>query len=188
MEATMWTTKAKITLGVGIAAALALVAWVVSHVMQKPMEVTGDPPVTVSDGSLHARSANGWLKDPDAKTIQPGPANGHLVVGASCKMATSAFLWADSKLYPISKGATVTIVHVPVSGSPAEVDIKVPSGNEPLTIKTIDGSFGSPGGNHNDRQHSFAGKVAQIKISDPSDTWKPADPQNPHYAVEFCYK
>ena len=174
-----------------------------------PMQVTGDPPVTVSDGSLHAHSENGWKKNTSGgdKSIEPNPQSGsgtgQLV--PTCLMQDShgnaalANLWADDKNYDILPGATVTIVHdsADASSSPhaAEVSIAVPSApGTPLTFTTVEGNFGqdngAKGGKHN-RQHSRQGEVESITIQNPSGaatTWFPVNYKNPHFTLEFCYK
>jgi hypothetical protein len=168
----------------------------------KPFQVSGDPPVTVSDGSLHAHSRNGWMTDADTDTtIQPKPASGQLVY--TCLMqdsqgnATSASLWADDKIYDILPGATVTVVHdsgnASAAANAAAVTIAVPSSpGSPLTITTVEGTFAkSKPNSRNNRQHSRPGEVESITIqnlSGPVQIWRPVNSSNPHFTLEFCYK
>jgi hypothetical protein len=182
-------------------------AWVHSKFQEvkfqevKPFQVTGDPPVTVSDGSLHAHSGNGWVADYDGDTtIQPKPKSGTL--GTSCKMIdshgnpTATSLWADDKIYDISPGATITIVHDPADKSAAAaaqaaVTIQVPNGTGDLTITTAKGSFYAGKGTRHNREHTRPGEVASITINNPRAspvTWTPVNPDNPHFTLLFCYQ
>jgi hypothetical protein len=170
-----------------------------------PFQVTGDPNVTVSDGSLHAHSVNGWTtNNPADKTIQPNPKSGSL--GYTCNMqdshghATSASLWADDQIYDILPGAKVTIVHDHnnASGHDGTITITVPhappqSATDVLTIKTSEGTFDAPSGaaNRYNREHSRRGEVESITIQNPSgssQTWYPVNHNNPHFTVLFCYQ
>lgn len=174
---------------------------------RKPLQVTGDPPVTVSDGSLHAHSDNGWTTNSASdKTLQPNPSSGQL--GFTCNMAdsnglaTATSLWADDKTYDILPGASITIVHDSADASGAahspEINIAVPhippsSGLDVLTITTVEGSFdkASGRGGRNNREHSRRGEVESITISNPTGppvTWRPVNSKNPHFTLEFCYK
>ena len=72
----------QVVAGLGMAALGAVIALLVRPGQIKPFQVTGDPPVTVSDGSLHAHSSGGWVADQDGdKTIQPSPSTGTLAAG-----------------------------------------------------------------------------------------------------------
>lgn len=173
----------------------------------KPFQVTGDPPVTVSDGSLHAHSDNAWTTNSAAdKTLQPNPSNGQLVytcnMADSNGLATPTSLWADDKIFDILPGATITIVHDSADASgaahAAEINITVPhippsSASDVLTIATVEGSFdkASGKGGRNNREHSRRGEVESITISNPTGppvTWHPVNSKNPHFTLEFCYK
>jgi hypothetical protein len=172
-----------------------------------PFQVPGDPPVMVSDGSLHAHSSNGWVEHgaKDQK-ITANPVTGSLVGGVNCKMHdklgnyVSAFLWTDDDLlYPIQPGATIQIKHDSAdaaSANVAEVDITLPNPMGPLQITTQDGYFEpekmAKGGKHN-RQHSRPGEVESITITNPGVspfTWPPAgyDSKYPHFTLAFCYQ
>ena len=156
-----------------------------------PLQVPGDPPVMVSDGSLHVHSRNGWVENGATdKTVTAKPVTGSLVGGVNCGMQDnlgntfSAVLWTDDDLlYPIQPGATIQIKHDSAdaaSASVAEVDITLPKPVGPLQIKTQDGYFEpekmAKGGKHN-RQHSRPGEVESITITNPGVTpftWPPA--------------
>jgi hypothetical protein len=134
-------------------------------------QVTGDPPITVSDGSLHSHSRNGWVRDTDTDTVitpkAANPTNGGQydtscgMTGAPNGMGTlnpvSAALWTDDdKLYDISptptQGVRVTIVH-DIAGlsnptnpnAEAQVIIDIPpigtTTSGPPVITTVRGSF-----------------------------------------------
>jgi hypothetical protein len=134
-------------------------------------QVTGDPPVTVSDGSLHAHSKHDWVRDMDTDTVITPKARNPTLGGqydTSCGMTgapngigtlnpVSGVLWTDDdKLYDISptptQGVRVTIVH-DIGGltnptdpnAEAQVIIEVPamSANTsgPPVITTARGSF-----------------------------------------------
>jgi len=177
-----------------------------------PFQVPGDPPVMVSDGSLHAHSNNGWKEANHRSEITAIPNNGDpnmgsLAASANCGIKDSngnyaAALWTDDSndvLYPIQHGAQISIVHDSgdvASGGDAHITIAVPQAMGPLTITTMDGDFEPelPGkkGKHN-RQHSRPGEVESITITNPSATpytWPPSSygSKYPHFALEFCYQ
>ena len=172
----------------------------------RPLQVTGDPPVTVSDGSLHAHSDNDWMTNSAGgdKTLQPktGQLRYTCLMADSNGQATSASLWADDKIYDILPGATITIVHDSADASSAahaaEINITVPhvppsSASDVLTITTVEGSFDAPKGKggRNNREHSRRGEVESITISNPTGSqqiWQPVNYKNPHFTLEFCYK
>jgi hypothetical protein len=181
---------------------------------QEFFQPTGDPPVTLSNGSLYAHSDNNWVSDSDGgQTIKPKGAtsnNGTLQKG--CEITDRfgheffAGLWAPE--YPpetmeIRPGGTVKIKHASVLAGRQDpsITIKVPqAGGSPgqnLTIKTAYGKFGAEAGDEkHSRTHSRLGPVEQIDLYDPADTglsypyfsWKPANPKDPHFTLQFCYK
>ena len=127
-----------------------------------PYQVTGDPPVTVSDGSLHAKSKNGWTTSPTAPAnpLIAMPASGDtskgsLVAGATCALDDGtgakppkylpAALWTDDdKVYPIAPGATIVVNHDPGEASTAtagSITIALPATTGPLTITAAEGNF-----------------------------------------------
>jgi len=171
----------------------------------------GDPPVTVSDGSLHAHSLNKWLGDktPTSGTgliITPNPSGATLSANCSAVQVNSqkvaAYLWTDDeKVYDLTPGSnatlTITIVHDPNDGdSDANVIISYPPSG-PLTITTDQGTF--DGQTLKNRLHSRRGNVASITVtgtatafnppnSSGAPTWTPPNPANPHFTLGFCYK
>lgn len=177
--------------------------------------VSGDPPVTVSDGSLHAHSAFNWLPDASdghgGMTIMPRGAtgaSGMLRNGCGIDPTTNSLaakLWTDSQDYPIDPGATVTITHDPDNtGSSqdvpnAAITIQVPTvgatgASGVLSIHTITGNFAPAASGlrgRNNRQHSRAGEVSAIQISSSgghgASGWAPANARNPHFTLGFCY-
>jgi hypothetical protein len=177
----------------------------------KRLQVTGDPPVTVGDGSLHARSQNGWVKNGNGgdATIEPkSKGGGQATLHPGCGLAVdsktvSALLWTDDdKLYDISPNGAVfnaTITHdsdnVSNGGDPA-IEITIPSVGYPLTITTKDGTFekakDAKGRGAGNRQHSRPGQVEKVVVSagSTSITWDPKTIKqyNPHYTLAFCYE
>jgi hypothetical protein len=179
-----------------------------------PLQVSGDPPITVSDGSLHAHSKNDWvMPDPDGGlTIQPLPANAVLRKSdaSTCNIQSSwgeflyAALWTDDdKTTPIEPGSMITIVHDPgdtADGTDASgyVTIAVPQANQgPLQIKSAYDGFlpvnhGKNGFGRSNRQHVRPGEVKSITITynGRTTTWPPAGykSKNPHFTLEFCYQ
>ncbi len=141
-------------------------------------QAPGDPPVTVSDGSLHAHSKYDWTADNDTDpTITPNPAStasGYTPgYSTTCGMTAldpitgkpnpvSGVLWTDDEmttdLSPGTTGITVTIVHDPngldapdSTGHDAEVIITANPGTAP-TIATNRGSFHAPEGSNPGQQ------------------------------------
>jgi hypothetical protein len=209
--------------GAGVAAViLAGLAWFLNaqgllhfgHI--KPLQVTGDPPITVSDGSLHAKSKNGWTSDAQTDQLMAMPADGQLVAGANCGLTdgngkyVAASLWTDDdddQPYTISPGQKVVIHHDSGEASSAandKVTIRLPTGKGPLTIVSDEGYFAAedinpmtskpfPNGKHN-RRHVRPGNISSIEIKDSTDTvlykWPPKDytSKNPHFTLSFCYQ
>jgi hypothetical protein len=167
-----------------------------------PLQVTGDPPVTVGDGSLHAHSkVSGWGTEGDAdKTIQAYPKGGKLY--KDCGMtddsgqAASVLFWHDDdKVDNISPdagtGLTITITHdtdgTPQGGDPT-ITITIPTTQDSLVMTTNSGHFHKSDGKHYNRRHSRAGEVEKIVVVGGGNP-KPWVPQyhNPHFTLSFCY-
>jgi hypothetical protein len=178
--------------------------------------VTGGPPVTVSDGSLHAHSLYDWTTNVNGdQTIIPKAASGSGSFSNGCKMTVpnplipplplpnpfsptktvSALLWLDDgssyDLSPLTDGVLVTITHDTAgagSAANAAVTVSIPPSGAP-TIHSVQGGFGpSMRGN---RMHSRPGNVSEIKVVRNSGAvikdWIPAT-QNPHYTIGLCYQ
>jgi hypothetical protein len=173
-------------------------------------QVTGDPPVTVSDGSLHAHSKKKrWVSpDPDPHTIQPNPPGGQLYNdGTQCKKMmvsgkpVSAFFWRDDLNDDISPAPntslTILIVHDHANASDKKgvVTVSYPWDSVskkygPLTINDPVDFFGPDQGNGN-RVHPRPGEVESITVMGSVTsipTWTPANPDNPHFTIGFCYQ
>ena len=131
---------------------------------------TGDPPVTISDGSLHAKDANGWYNldthNNAAKLIAltaSGTNTGTIVAGRTCGVSNgknpptylAAAFWATDQNSPeippteITAGSTIIIHHDPKNAATDsnghakdQVIITVPPGPSPgqLTIDTSNGA------------------------------------------------
>ena len=157
-------------------------------------QVTGDPPVTVSDGSLHAHSANKWTKDGSDGDMTIQPVGAGLAAATSCQMKDQAAFCADDTEYQvINPGATIIIHHDPSEtkgGTDAEslVTIKVPNPSGGLTITSAQGGFSKSKGKRFNREHERAGEVTEIDIDNPVFQWKPKNPHNPHFTLAFCYQ
>jgi hypothetical protein len=169
---------------------------------------TGDPPVTVSDGSLHAHSKAGWASNAESAQITPAG-------NASLKANCSGMTGADDSLFGTSNQASVTfwaddtesLGISPPGGGTTQIDIKYDSADtasptvtikasaSSLTIVTADGAFlaePSHSDNH-DRAHSRDGQVEQITISGANyqgnnQVWTPQNPYHPHFTLGFCFK
>lgn len=152
-------------------------------------QVGGDPPVTLSDGSLHAHSrASGWQSDQNygsyGKLMMPNPANGSLHVGGCNGMTglnssgklqpASAIFWSDDHedwdISPASSNGTTT-VHIQYSSkddahnNPWVVIIAPASGQ--LVIQSDDDYFSpdlNPGSGPHNRAHIRQGDVEAIWI------------------------
>ena len=192
-------TQAAAGLGIAVVgAAIALFLQfkgVISFSGPHKLQVTGDPPVTVSDGSLHAHSYKGWVGDNDGDTtIRPGPPDGTLSQTCTDSSGTTVTtsLWTDDDMtHIIAPGATVTIIHDSADASSADkagIDITLPNGKGALTITTREGSFYKGKGKRHNREHSRPGEVESIAISNPSYTWYPQNPKDPHFTLLFCYE
>jgi hypothetical protein len=168
------------------------------------MQVTGDPPVTVSDGSLHVHSKAGWKPDSAiaGQTILPV---GTQLDRNKCDLtvktkSVSAFFWHDGTADDISPAQNtelkITIVHDPANStsSGGSVTVKIPW-NGALTIEDPDtGANGGFDSGNEDRKHRRPGRVESVKIeganSSPTQpiVWTPVDKTVPHYTIGFCYK
>lgn len=182
-----------------------------------PFQVTGDPPITVSDGSLHVKSDKGWTSDPTASAavLTAMPPDGQLVAGKDCGLKdgngkyVAASLWTDDdndKPYTIKAGATIVIHHDSNDANDAgkdSVTILLPKAQGPLTITSAEGEFAAEDinpkdnmpyakGKHN-RRHARPGNITSIEITQPDGTspkpWPPPDypSKNPHFTLSFCY-
>jgi hypothetical protein len=184
------------TVGLLSAAAAAALTYMFVHMPGSNKQPPGDPPVTVSDGSLHAHSKPAltippnppWLADQPTATgsgqiIQPYPPNGTLSSGCTDMVVNSnkasAYLWTDDEnAYDITPSALetlkITITH-DSSGttSDSKVIIKVPP-NGQLTITTNDGSFDRP--DLSNRLHSRRGNVESIKVEGSAIPFNPPNP------------
>jgi hypothetical protein len=161
-------------------------------------QVTGDPPVTVSDGSLHAHSQGDWQADTDGgQTIKPNPPMGTLSQTCTARGVTATTsLWMDDETtHKIAPGAKVTIVFASDEASSAahaaDIDITVPDGKGDLKIYTHEGNFGARKGKKYNREHSRSGEVESITIYNPGETpfvWNPTNIYHPHFTLLFCYQ
>jgi hypothetical protein len=195
----------------------ATVAYSVVHMPGSNRQPPGDPPVTVSDGSLHAHSKAKWAQDrtpanyPSGQTITPNSTAGALAATCPTVQVNSknvaAYLWTDDeKAYDLTPSAntalTITIVHDPddpdYPSTDSQVVISYPP-NGPLTITTHEGSF--DGYTLKNRLHSRRGNVVSINVTgtaaafNPPNTngaaatWTPpAGDFNPHFTLGFCYQ
>ncbi len=167
------------------------------------LQVTGDPPITVSDGSLHAHSKLwGWMPDSaggDATfnaLAHDGTIKGKLAKGCSMTTSTSssvsAEFWSDN-MEPLDispdqgSGLTITITHTGIN-----VVVTVPNEGtaSPLTVNASPEFFYQSEGNGN-RRHKRAGEVSKIVIVGHGATpitWTPVNPKNPHFTLGFCYQ
>jgi hypothetical protein len=175
------------------------------------LQPTGDPPVTVSDGSLHAHSQSGWVSPNESPTITP---NGKELSSTSCPDVTglddnwwyptsheaSVTFWADdTDSLDISPpgGSTTQIViqYASTGGMVKKPNVTINASAASLTITTDADSFlaePSHSDNH-DRSHSRDGEVEQITISGANYTgnnrvWIPQNPKHPHFTLGFCFK
>jgi hypothetical protein len=174
-----------------------------------PFQVTGDPPVTVSDGSLHAHSKNGWQGDAASSQnkLQPNPTGGTLT--ANCKLMTglndagnsnlaAATFWADDHeswdISPQAGGSTrVEITYSSKNDTGGHPLVIITAQQNGLAIETQDDSFEPEptSSDQHDRAHSRKGEVEQIKITGAqyhnNAVWSPQNPQHPHFTLGFCY-
>jgi hypothetical protein len=158
-------------------------------------QVPGDPPVTVSDGSVHAHSPKGWVTpDPDASNhtiIQPlsptgDGSSGTFFAGSDCANAppsgtaqtpgATAFLWTDDgpdTFYDISPPASGQWTVVITDSNANAVTVSYPnitaSTPKPtLLIKASQGGFDavrSGDNDENNREYSVPAVVRNIKVT-----------------------
>jgi hypothetical protein len=177
----------------------------------KIQEGTGDPPVTLYDGSLDAYSRAGWKDNlgNNPTVINPLPSNGSLHP-TGCDLHgsemmgdnhnTSAYLaFIDSAGHTESwdiapapgKTTTITITHdtAGANRNDPRIVVKVPSTGA-ITMETKADSWdGNPAAAH--RAHHRKGHVEEIVITGSAShdgDWKPKDPKNPQVRLGFCFK
>lgn len=188
--------------GVGVGLYARAKNWIVFPAVNR--QVVGDPPITVSDGSLHVHSKlYGWNPDSaggDASfnaVAKDGTTNGTLsktcpTVQDSDGNLVSAEFWADdTEATDISpdrgKGLTITITH---DGD--DVVITAPPEGAPglLNVNSKSDYFFQSEGRKGNRRHKRAGEVTKIIIQGHGSkiTWKPSNPLNPHFTFGFCYQ
>jgi len=191
-----------------------LIYWIYGNIGGLGGGVTGGPPVTVSDGSLHAHSRNEWTTDVNGDlTITPNPASGSISNGCNMTVpnllypplhipnpfrptkGASALLWLDDgssyDLSPVgSDGVLVTITHdaYNLSAGDAAVTVSIPPTGPPTINSVKDGFAPSNRGN---RLHLRPGNVSEIKVTRNSGAlikdWVPAS-KNPHFTIGICYQ
>ena len=180
----IWTPGlAKVLAGV-ISAAIATGLGLYFYLQQRD-----DPPVTVSDSSLHARSPKrGWESDPDIHTIRASPSNGHLQVGCTgILQGTSADLSLEgAKPEDISPtGSAPWKVTITYHGNPVYVLID----NGYLHIRDPQGSFDAETNNtgdpHHRKDHYDSGATTHIRVEGGVT---PKDVDVTHFTLRACYK
>lgn len=169
-------------LGAGIAIGLVLYFY-----FRPPL--TDDPPITVSDSSLHARSPKrGWAPDPDGHTIRAQPQGGHLQVGCDGLLAgRSADLSLDGgapeDISPT--GSTQWKVTITYHGNPVDVLIE----NVYLHIRdprdSFDAETNNAGDPHHRKHHYDSGATTHIKVEGGVT---PKDVDVTHFTLRACYK
>ncbi len=169
------TAVALVVVAVGVGLFVRAKRWIDWPQMEAPsaqsgvnkFQVTGDPPITVSDGSLHAHSANDWVSDNASDTIIPKPAtNSNGQYSTSCGLTVpnplnplsptpvSGLLWTEDQSWDISptdNGLTVKITH-DTGGLDAgdtgkdddKVVITISNLSTAPSIRTNKGTFGPP--------------------------------------------
>jgi hypothetical protein len=177
----------------------------------------GDPPVTVSDGSLHTHSKFDWVTDNDNdKSIAPKTGNGTGYT-TSCSMTAtdpitgrpvpvSGVLWTDDEittdLSPGPGEVKVIITHDPGGLNTGETDPTVvitATLNAAPTIQTNAGYFHAPEGataaqqmeSRYNRRHSRPGNVSEIVVTRGGTKirdWTPVNGWDPHFTIGFCYQ
>jgi hypothetical protein len=178
----------------------------------RPLQVTGDPPVTVSDGTLHAKSKRGWMADLPARQHRIlTPKGTQLEVNALCGKMTgtdisgttnpaSAAFWADDHaswdISPAKAGGTTTVYiqfDTPPGGVHDSRIIITATDGGGMTIETKEDSFESVATDPRDRPHARKGEVEKIWITGskhdiPQGTpWTPVNPLHTHFTLSFCY-
>lgn len=169
--------------------------------------------MTVSDGSLHAKSKGGWKPDlPAGQHRILTPRGTQLGIYAACGMMTgidisgsnnhaSAVFWADDHeswdISPAKAGGTTTVYiqfSTPASGVHDSRIIITARDGGAMTIETKEDSFESVPTDPSDRPHARKREVENIWITGskhdiPQATpWTPVNPLHPHFTLSFCYQ
>jgi hypothetical protein len=180
------------------------------HLPPLPPEGTGDPPVTLSNGSLNVYDRAGW-KDNQATNptvITSLPADGTLYT-TGCADTYGSEMEGDghsTSTYLAWDTDTDTPPHftswdIAPSGSPTTITITYGDGKNKDTIVTVTVPVSGPiimetkpdswGGKPTDpqRSHKRSASVRSIKIAGSShngQTWTP-DPNHPRFRLAFCF-
>jgi hypothetical protein len=195
------TAIASALIGVGVGSYARAKNWIVFPAVNR--QVVGDPPITVSDGSLHVHSKlYGW--NPDSAggdksfnaVAKDGSTNGTLSKSCNTMMddsgdLMSAELWTDDlEAVDISpdkgKSLTITITH---DGNDVVITAPPEGTAGALNVNTSTDFFFQSEGKGN-RRHKRQGEVSKIVVQGHGSkiTWKPSNPANPHFTFGFCYQ
>jgi hypothetical protein len=162
------------------------------------LQVSGDPPVTIGDGSLGAHSKNGWLNpDPnppgDGSVIQPlgdtstptfhtdGQCN--FIDASGNTVVASAYLWTDTDtFYDISPGSVSTNWLVTITHGTTGPVVTISLVGGLLQIKTSGGSiFDSVKPHDHDekvRENNWPDVVTSIVVQGTASTTHLPDSNN----------
>ena len=172
-----------------------------------PLQVPGDPPITIGDGSMRGHSANDWRTDADGGVTivaknPGGDGAGSFHQGGQCAIPNgnqnaSAFLWTDFDDLPhdISptnlnnvNGWSVTLA----DANNAQLKVTIANGH----VQLVASGSGSPkfdnakADDEHERRLSPAGKVRTITVADTSSgstaTYTMSQ-HHPHFTLGFCF-
>jgi hypothetical protein len=168
--------------------ALGVIARARGWIQSPHMFDDGDPPVVVSDSSLHLRSPKyRWLVDLDGgHTIRSGPNGGELQAGhctlAAGVSATYSFMGgAPLDISPMGSDWKVTIMY---AGNPVYIS---KDAHGQVNIQDSVGTFGKDDGTGH-RKHNTEAQVSHITVfGGKNDVDQAFDAGHPHFTISYCY-
>jgi hypothetical protein len=197
------TKRAIVATGVLVVLIVGGIVYLLMNRGPKILGSVGNPPIFVSDGSLHAHSkVRGWDPDKEGDTkFQALPKNGSLsrtcgMIDDNGNSASAIFLENDdNKVQNIEPNTNsnleITVIYAGSNANDgnAAVDVTVPDQAGALTVLTVLDYFHKSSGK-GDRLHSRNGNVQKITIvghGNDSIVWVPQG-ATPRFTIGFCYK
>jgi hypothetical protein len=175
---------AVVLIGIGIVIGLFLRAYrVINHPHMHTTD-SNDPPVTVSDSSLHARSPNLWLADKDSgKTIRPVGTQLQATCGYDGKgLATFSYMGKDYDISPNPGSAWLATITY------ADDTVTIGTDGQGLNIGSAHYYFDpAPKSDPTHRKHhkddGTTTHITVVGVKEPVDT-----AISDHFVLGFCYQ
>jgi hypothetical protein len=168
--------------------ALGVIARAKGWILFPHMFDDGDPPVTVSDSSLHARSPKyRWLADLNGgHTIRSGPNGGelqagHCLLGAGVSATYSFMGGPPVDITPTGSDWKVTIMY---AGNPVYIS---KDAHGQVNILDSVGYF-DPDDGTGHRKHHTEAQVSHITVfGGKNDVDQAFDADHRHFTISYCY-